>query len=102
MLDKEEKNFLEEIKRAVENVINKKFEKYNMDKAYYEFIFKVNILDDNFSKTQEIELINDEKEDIGFCQFCRASTFYYADKEYDGINGFVCPRCLKRYSCEKV
>lgn len=102
MLDKEEKQVLEEIKEKVKEVIEEKFNKHNLDKAYYEFVFKVNILDENFSKTEEIELINEEKENKGFCQFCRTSTFYYADARYDGVNGFICPRCLKKLSCERI
>jgi len=94
-LDKEERKILDEIRDKVLKVIEKKFEEYGYDKAHFEFILKVNILDDTFKKVEEIELFNEESK--GYCIFCRKPTYFYASI-LDGYpeEGYICPECLKK------
>jgi len=95
MLEKEERDLLDEIRNSVKEVIEKKFNEYNVDKAYFEFTLKVSILDNNFRKVDEIELFNEESK--GYCIFCRKFTTFYANTlDYPelGINGYICAECL--------
>ena len=96
-LDKEERKLLDEIRDEVLKLIEKKFDEYGYDKAYFEFILKVNILDDTFKKVEEIELFNEESK--GYCVFCRKPTYFYAstlDYPALGIEGYICAECLEK------
>ena len=96
-LNEEERELLNEIREEVLKVIEKKFDEYGYDKAYFEFILKVNILDDSFRKADEIELINEEEK--GYCVFCRKPTYFYiTSMDYPElkVEGYICSECFRR------
>ena len=97
MLEKEERKLLDEIRDSVKELIEKKFDEYGIDKAYFEFTLKVSILDNNFKKVDEIELFNEESK--GYCIFCGKLTYFYISSiDYPELGiidgGYVCPECL--------
>ena len=97
MLDKEERKLLDEIRDAVKEVIDKKFDEYGIDAGYFEFTLKVSILDSSFRKVDEIELFSEESK--GYCIFCRKPTYFYVstlDYPEIGIEGYICAECLKK------
>ena len=102
MLDKEERRLLDEVRNAVEEVIEKKFSEYEIDKAYFDFILKVSILDDNFKKVDEIELFNEEEH--SYCIFCRKPTYFYISPlNYPGlgVEGYICVECFNKLRDKK-
>ena len=87
----EEEEFLYELAEKLDKMIDDEMEKAGFDRAYFEFIVKVNILNDNFEKVSEKYLINDEQEHH-WCRFCRAPAYYYIDE----LEGFVCAECYRK------
>jgi len=97
MLNNEEREFLENVRKAVDKAIERVFNKHGVDRAYYEFILKVNILDTNFKKSDEIELINEEGHN--YCVFCRKPTYFYISPlNYPelGVEGYICVECFNK------
>lgn len=88
---REEREFILNIANKIGKLLDKEFEKYGYDRAYFEFIIKVNILNENFRKIDEIVLLNEENSSGGWCEFCREKSYYY-DNE---MQIFLCPKCLK-------
>ena len=102
MLNNEEREFLEDVRKAVDKTIEKIFDKHGRDRAYYEFVLKVNTLDTNFKKESEVELINEEKN--SYCIFCRKpSWFYVSGLDYPelGVEGCICAECFNKLKKEK-
>ena len=87
----EEDRILNALAEKIDKLIDKEFEKWNYDRAYFEFVVKVNILNTNFEKVSEKYLINDEQE-YHWCRFCRQPAYYYVDE----LEGYVCARCYKK------
>ena len=83
-----EQKFLNEVKNRVDNLIDKICDEYGFDRAFFEFKLSCSIMNEDFDKYDEVELINDEKP--GYCEFCRQKTFFYENGYY------YCPECYKK------
>jgi len=90
MIDKEEVNFLQRVKEEVDNLIDKLCNKYNYDRAYFRFKLVCSLFGEDFRKTDEVELFNDDKP--RYCEFCGKETyFYYSDQDM-----FLCAECYAK------
>ena len=95
-MDKEISKFLVELGIKVDNLIDKELEKTGYDRAYFEFLFKANLLNDAFNKIGEKTLIDDASE-YHYCAFCGKEAFYFVDK----IDGYVCAECFRKLKEEE-
>jgi len=86
-----EEDFLRKLGKKIDKLIDKEFDRFGIDRAYYAFHLDVDILNDEFNKIREYTLIDDN--DFAFCKFCRAKTYYYSDE----LQGYICPACLRAY-----
>ena len=84
-INKNEEKFLLEVKHEVNNLIDVLCEKYNFDRAYFNFILKCVLLNEAFQKYDEIVLFDDT--DYGFCIFCGKKTYFVEDEN------FYCAEC---------
>lgn len=81
----EEEKFLLEVKRKVDQLIDKICEKYNYDRAYFNFVLKCDILNQRFQKWDEVVLFDDTE--YGYCVFCREKTYFIEN------DNFYCAKC---------
>lgn len=70
-MDSEDRQMLNEIAEQVDTIINEACDKYCLDRSFFEFHLKVNILGEDWNKYEEVELINDHHT---FCDFCGTRT----------------------------
>lgn len=87
-----DRQFLTDLANAIDKAIDNFFDKEGIDRVYYEFKVYVNILNDNFDKINEVELINDEKE-YHYCAFCRKPAYYY---DSNLVDGYLCAECYNK------
>lgn len=76
----EEKKLFREISDKIDKLIDELFEKYGYDRAYYNFIFKVEILDNELQPVELVNILEDVK--VSTCAFCGKETRFY-DKDLD-------------------
>lgn len=88
MVTKEDREMLTQIGDKIDALIDKQFEKMALDRAYFNFTVKVDVMDSEFKKTEEMILIDDSE--YSFCHFCGAKTFYH-----DTLLGmYLCAECF--------
>jgi len=79
-LEHDEEKFLMEVCKEVDRVIDKLCDKHGFDRAYFNFLLRCEILDNNFRKIGEVDLLKDDRS--GFCDFCGARTYFVEDEIY--------------------
>lgn len=79
-LDREEEQFLAEVRKKVDKTIDSLCDKYGFDRAFFNFLLSCEILDNNFRKINEVDLLKDERG--GFCDFCGQKTYFMEDDIY--------------------
>jgi len=76
-----------ELTKRIDQAIDKYFDKIGVDRAYFNFIVKVEELDVELNKQSEITLIDETQ---SFCVFCGSRTRYYdTEKGYH-----ICAKCF--------
>jgi len=89
-LTKDEEKFLANLKVKILNLIDKEFEKQCLDRVYFPFFVKMEILSTvNLSKLGEVILLDEMTK---YCTFCGKETRYYDDN----IQGYICINCFSK------
>ena len=86
----EEEKFLLELGEKIDKLIDKEFEKRLIDRAFFDFLVKVNIFNDSFEKFKELTILDTREQH--FCMFCRKEAHYYYEKEH----GYLCAECYSK------
>jgi len=87
---REEKQFLLKLGEKIDKLIDKEFEKEELDRAYFEFLIKVDILNDSFQKYEEMIILDTREKH--YCMFCRKEAHYFLDEEF----GYICAECYSK------
>ena len=86
--------FYNNLKRKLQKVIDRHFDKYGYDQAYFDIKVTIRELDEVFSPQTEFTLLDTGEHPL--CAFCGKPTSYYCAKE--GL--FVCADCYSKI-CKK-
>jgi len=94
----EDLKFFTEISNQVNKAIDKACQKYGVDRSYYNFFLKVDMLGNTFDKLGESVLLDDCD---SFCAFCGKKTYYKQFDEQGHFSNYICPKCLGEYEAAK-
>jgi len=79
--------FFIKLGEKIDNLIDKEFDKEMIERGYYEFVVKVDILDESFRKKEELTILDTREQH--YCLFCKKESHYYCNEE----GGFLCAEC---------
>lgn len=88
-MNKEDRSFIEELGKKIDTLIDKECDKTGLDRAYFEFSLKADLLSSNFEKLGSILLLDDHQ---GYCSFCGIRTYFYDHKNNMHL-------CAKHFKC---
>ena len=88
-MDTEEEKILTSIARRVDTLIDKEFDRFGIDRGYFDFDLSVKILSIDFQIMEKRTLLTGSK---SFCSFCEKETSFY-DRTKDI---YLCAECFSK------
>jgi len=92
-MDQYEREFLVKLSKKIDSLIDKELNKVTLDRSYFEFKLTVDILRQDWTKEEEIVILDDHE---GFCNFCNTRTSFYDHER----NLHLCPVCYAKLERE--